>query len=129
MSSPLTVLQGVGPALATTLSRLDLFRVEDLLFLLPLRYEDRTTLNPIGSVRPGMRCLVNGEVLLAEVVYRGRRNMLVRIGDGTGQITLRFFHFSRQQQAQFQIGATVTCFGDVRPGPVGLEMVHPLVVV
>jgi len=125
LSSPLTVLQGVGPALATTLSRLDLFRVEDLLFLLPLRYEDRTTLNPIGSVRPGMRCLVNGEVLLAEVVYRGRRNMLVRIGDGTGQITLRFFHFSRQQQAQFQIGATVTCFGDVRPGPVGLEMVHP----
>jgi ATP-dependent DNA helicase RecG len=125
LSSPLTVLRGVGPALAKTLERLDLFRVEDLLFLLPLRYEDRTTLNRIGSVRPGMRCLVSGEVLLAEVIYRGRRNMLVRIGDGSGQMTLRFFHFSRQQQAQFQNGVTVTCFGDVRPGPVGLEMVHP----
>lgn len=125
LSSPLTVLRGVGPALATTLERLDVYRVEDLLFLLPLRYEDRTTLNRIGALRPGMRCLVSGEVLLAETVFRGRRNMLVRIGDGSGQMTLRFFHFSRQQLAQFQDGVTVTCFGDVRAGPIGLEMVHP----
>jgi ATP-dependent DNA helicase RecG len=125
LDSPLTVLRGVGPALARTLERLDLYRVEDLLFLLPLRYEDRTTLNRIGSVRPGMRCLVSGEVMLAETVFRGRRSMLVRIGDGSGQLTLRFFHFSRQQLAQFLKGVTVTCFGDVRPGPVGLEMVHP----
>jgi ATP-dependent DNA helicase RecG len=125
LNSPLTILSGVGPALAKTLERLDLFKVEDLLFLLPLRYEDRTTLNRIGSIRPGMRCLVSGEVLLAETVYRGRRNMLVRISDGSGQMTLRFFHFSRQQLLQFQAGVTVTCFGDVRPGPIGLEMVHP----
>jgi ATP-dependent DNA helicase RecG len=125
LDSPLTVLRGVGPALAKTLGRLDLFRVEDLLFLLPLRYEDRTTLNRLGSVRPGMRCLVSGEVLMAETVFRGRRSMLIRIEDGSGQMTLRFFHFSRQQLAQFQKGVTVTCFGDVRPGPVGLEMVHP----
>jgi len=125
LSSALTVLRGVGPALARTLERLGLFRVEDLLFLLPLRYEDRTTFVPIGAARPGMRCLVSGKVLLAETVYRGRRSLLVRISDGSGQITLRFFHFSRQQQAQFHDGATVTCFGDIRPGPVGTEMVHP----
>ena len=82
LSSPLTVLRGVGPALAKTLTRLDLQRVEDLLFLLPLRYEDRTTLHRIGALRPGMRCLTAGEVLLAETVYRGRRSLLVRIGDG-----------------------------------------------
>jgi ATP-dependent DNA helicase RecG len=125
LSSPLTVLRGVGPALAETLKRLGLYRVEDLLFLLPLRYEDRTTQVRIGSLRPGMRCLVSGEVLLAETVYRGRRNLLVRIGDGSGQMTLRFFHFSRQQQAQFKQGNNVSCYGDVRRGPVGLEMVHP----
>ena len=96
----LTVLRGVGPALAKTLERLDLYRVEDLLFLLPLRYEDRTSLIKLGSLLPGGRCLVQGEVLLAETVYRGRRSLLVRLGDGSGQITLRFFHFSRQQQAQ-----------------------------
>jgi ATP-dependent DNA helicase RecG len=64
-------------------------------------------------------------VLLSEIVYRGRRSLLVRIGDGTGQLTLRFFHFSSQQKNGFRAGATVTCFGDVRAGPVGLEMVHP----
>ncbi len=125
LSAPLTVLKGVGPALAKTLAKLDLHRVEDLLFLLPLRYEDRTTLYRIGQLRPGMRCLTSGEVLLAETVYRGRRSLLVRLGDGSGQLTLRFFYFSRQQEAQFKSGVTVSCYGDVRPGPVGLEMVHP----
>ncbi len=84
LSAPLTVLKGVGPALAKTLAKLDLHRVEDLLFLLPLRYEDRTTLYRIGQLRPGMRCLTSGEVLLAETVYRGRRSLLVRLGDGSG---------------------------------------------
>jgi len=125
LDSPLTVLRGVGPALDKKLARLDLHRVEDLLFLLPNRYEDRTSLGKIGSLQAGSRSLVSGEVLLAEVVYRGRRNLLVRIGDGTGQLTLRFFHFSKQQQAQFQSGVAISCFGDVRSGPVGLEMVHP----
>ena len=123
--SPLTVLNGVGPALAKTLLRLGLHRVDDLFFLLPLRYEDRTQLIKLGSLIAGTRCLVSGEVLLAEKVYRGRRNLLVRIGDGSGQITLRFFHFSRQQEAQFQTGAQLTCFGEVRQGQSGYEMIHP----
>ena len=125
LDSALTILRGVGPALAQILQRLDLYRVEDLLFLLPLRYEDRTTLVPIGSARPGMRCLISEEVLLAETVYRGRRSLLVRISDDSGQITLRFFYFSRQQQLQFQNGVRVTCFGDVRAGPNSYEIVHP----
>ena len=125
LDSPLTVLKGVGPALNEKLARLDLHRVGDLLFLLPNRYEDRTSLVKIGALQPGNRCLVGGEVLLAEIVYRGRRNLLVRIGDGTGQLTLRFFHFSKQQHSQFKTGAELSCFGDVRMGPVGLEMVHP----
>ncbi len=125
LAAPLTVLAGVGPALAAKLERLNLRRVEDLLFLLPLRYEDRTQLVSIGALQPGSRCLVTGEVLLAEVAFRGRRNLLVRISDGTGQITLRFFHFSRQQQAQFQAGVRLTCFGEARKGSAGLEMIHP----
>jgi len=125
LASPLTVLSGVGPALAKKLERLGLFVVEDLLFLLPLRYEDRTQLVKLGALQAGARCLVTGEVLLAEIVYRGRRNLLVRIGDGTGQLTLRFFHFSRQQQAQFQPGVRLTCFGDARAGKGGFEMIHP----
>ena len=125
MESPLTCLKGVGPALAKKLGKLGLFRVEDLLFLLPLRYEDRTQLIKIGSLVAGSRCLVTGEVLLSETVYRGRRNLLVRISDGSGQLTLRFFHFSRQQQAQFQPGVKINCFGEVRRGATGFEMIHP----
>ena len=125
LAAPLSDLSGVGPALAKRLERLGLFRIEDLLFLLPLRYEDRTQLVKLGALQFGQRCLVSGEVQLAETVYRGRRNLLVRIADGTGQATLRFFHFSRQQQMQFQQGANVTCFGEVRKGPLGFEMVHP----
>mgnify|MGYP001827534792 FL=1 len=123
--SPLTDLAGVGPALASKLERLSLYRVEDLLFLLPLRYEDRTQLVKLGALEAGARCLVTGEVLLAETAYRGRRNLLVRIGDGSGQLTLRFFYFSRSQQAQFQPGVRVTCFGEVRKGRSGFEMIHP----
>ena len=122
---PLTQLKGVGPALAQKLAKLGLSCVEDLLFLLPLRYEDRTQLVKIGALVAGSRCLVTGEVLLSETVYRGRRNLLVRISDGSGQLTLRFFHFSRQQQAQFHAGCSVTCFGEVRRGSAGFEMIHP----
>ncbi len=125
LGDALTSLTGVGPALATKLQKLGVHRVEDLLFLLPLRYEDRTRLTRLGSLRSGTRAMVNGEVLLAETVFRGRRSLLVRIGDGSGQLTLRFFHFSRQQQSQFRGGVSVSCYGEVRTGAFGLEMVHP----
>lgn len=123
--SPLIALNGVGPALAKKLEKLNLYRVDDLLFLLPLRYEDRTQLVKIGGLTPGNRCLISGEVLLAETVYRGRRNLLVRISDGSGQLTLRFFHYSRQQQAQFKSGVHISCFGEVRKSSSGFEMIHP----
>ena len=123
--SPVTAFKGVGPALAKKLEKLRLYRVEDVLFLLPLRYEDRTQLVKMGALAAGTRCLVSGEVLLCETVYRGRRNLLVRIADGSGQLTLRFFHFSRQQKAQFQVGRHVTCFGEARRGAGGFEMIHP----
>ncbi|MDX1509170.1 MAG: OB-fold nucleic acid binding domain-containing protein, partial [Woeseiaceae bacterium] len=124
-STDLTSLNGVGPALAKKIEKLGVFSVEDLLFLLPNRYEDRTQLVRIGALEPGSRCLVTGEVLLAETVFRGRRNLLVRISDGSGQLTLRFFHFSRSQVAQFRAGVHITCFGEARKGQGGLEMIHP----
>ena len=125
LQAALTTLKGVGPALLEKLARLRVTNVEDLLFLLPLRYEDRTTVRRIGELQPGMRGMVCGEVLLAETVYRGRRSLLVRIADGSGQLTLRFFHFSSRQQAQFRPGAEVACFGEARHAGSYIEMVHP----
>ena len=122
---PVTALKGVGPTLAKRLSRLGIESVADLLFWLPTRYEDRTHIVPIGSLRPGMRAAVEGTIELAEVVFRGRRSLLVRLSDGTGFLTLRFFHFSGAQQAQLVRGARLRCFGEVRRGKHGPEIVHP----
>lgn len=125
MTRPVTVLRGVGGALAQRLTKLGIESVQDLLFLLPLRYEDRTRIASIGSLQPGARVAVEGSVELAEVAYRKRRVLLVRLGDGTGFLTLRFFHFSAAQQGQLQRGTRLRCFGEVRRGPMGPEIVHP----
>ena len=100
-------------------------RIADLLCLLPLRYEDRTRIRPLGGLTPGEKVLIEGELELAEVAYRRRRSLLCRVADGTGAITLRFFHFNRVQQQQLVRGARVRCFGELRNGPTGLEMIHP----
>src|SRR5690606_14492509 len=76
----------------------------DPLFLLPSRYEDRTRITPIGALLSGARAVVEGEVQMADVVFRRRRSLLVRISDGSGFLTLRFFHFSRAQQEGFARG-------------------------
>ena len=122
---PVTALRGVGAALAERLARLDVHQVADLLFVLPLRYEDRTRVTAIGALAPGLRAAVEGEVQLTEIAYRGRRQLLCRISDGSGMLTLRFFYFSASQQGNLARGTRVRCFGEVRRGPLGLEMVHP----
>lgn len=125
MNTPVTDLKGVGPAMADKLKTLGIRHVEDVLFHLPFRYQDRTRVSPIGSMAPGREALVQGEVRLAEVVIRRRRALLVRIADGSGSLVLRFFHFSQTQVKQFEAGATVRCFGEARRGPGQLEIVHP----
>jgi ATP-dependent DNA helicase RecG len=120
-----TALRGVGAALAATLGKLGLHSVQDVLFHLPLRYEDRTRIVPIGGLRPGNRAVIEGEIQLAEVVLRRRRTLLCRISDGSGALTLRFFHFSTAQQNNLTRGTRLRCFGEVRAGPGGLEIVHP----
>jgi ATP-dependent DNA helicase RecG len=123
---PITMLKGVGPKLKDKLEqRLGWRTVQDVLFHLPFRYQDRTRIVPIGSLRPGQEALVAGTVELADVVYRGRRNLLCRVSDGTGHLTLRFFHFSGAQQQNLERGRRLRIFGEARHGSSGLEMIHP----
>jgi len=124
-SESLTELRGVGPQLEQRLQGLGIHSVTDLLFHLPLRYEDRTRLTPLGALQPGTRALVEGRIEHASVV-RARRAMLVAVvSDGTGRITLRFFHFRAHQSRQLARGTRIRCYGEVRAGYQGLEMVHP----
>lgn len=123
---PIHVLKGVGPRLSQRLERLGLHTVEDLLFHLPVRYQDRTRVTPIGSLQPGDWAAIEAEVMLAEITQRGRRMLLCRLRDGSGALTLRFFHFTPAQESLLtQTGTRLRCWGEVRQGPVTLEMIHP----
>lgn len=122
---PLTDLKGVGGKVAEKLNKLSLFSVQDLLFHLPLRYEDRTRIYPIADLLPQIHASIEGQIMSSDIQYGRKRMLLVRVSDGTNTITLRFFHFSSAQVKSLENGATIRCFGEVRAGKFGLEMMHP----
>lgn len=122
---PVTALKGVGEALAEKLARVGLENLQDILFHLPLRYQDRTRVVPIGALRPGQDAVIEGQVTGADVVMGKRRSLLVRLHDGSGSLSLRFYHFSNAQRDGLKRGTQLRCYGEVRPGASGLEIYHP----
>lgn len=125
LDDPVARLSGVGPRVRERLERLGVTSIRDVLYHLPLRYQDRTRLTAIGALAPKMEVVIEGQVLNSQVQFGRRRSLLVRLEDDTGAITLRFFHFNREQQLRMSPGCTLRCFGEVRRGPQSLEMVHP----
>ncbi len=126
LQSPLQQLRGVGAKTAEHLARLGLHYVRDLLFHLPLRYQDRTRICPIGSLRPGAEALIEAEVLLADIRFARRRMLMVKVGDGTGMLLLRFFHFTERQRESLSQGRWLRLYGEVRQSGTGeMEVVHP----
>ncbi|GLP99985.1 ATP-dependent DNA helicase RecG [Methylophaga thalassica] len=125
LSQPVTSLKGVGGKVAERLVKIGVQQVQDLLFHLPLRYQDRTRLMPLGALRLQQEVLVEGTIQLSQVKFGRRRSLLCHISDGTGSLILRFFHFSKAQQLQLEKGRKIRCFGEVRNGPSSFEMVHP----
>jgi ATP-dependent DNA helicase RecG len=123
--TPLTALKGVGPAQAEKLAKLGLSSIQDVLFHLPARYQDRTRITPIGALRPGMDAVVEGIVAGADVVMGRRKSLLCRVQDGSGTLSLRFYYFSAALKASLQRGSHWRCYGEVRPGASGLEIYHP----
>ncbi|MCH8502855.1 MAG: ATP-dependent DNA helicase RecG [Ectothiorhodospiraceae bacterium] len=127
LSQPVTVLRGVAGRLAGKLEKLGLRTVGDVLFHLPHRDEDRTHRVPIGSLQSGQHALVRGRVELAEVAQGRRKRLMCRVSDGTGSLTLVFFHYFPNQLQQFRQGRVLECYGEARPGVSALQMqmVHP----
>ena len=125
----LRYLKGVGPKIAQKLQRLGLQTQRDLLFHLPLRYEDRTFVTPVGSLQPGQRSQIEAEVLHSAVSFRrggrSRRVLVAKLGDSTGVVTVRLFYFSDNQKKLYEKGNRVRCFGEVRIAQGELELVHP----
>lgn len=126
LNQPVETLTGIGKQSAQKLHCLGLNLVQDLLFHLPLRYQDRTRLYPIGSLHSGMNVLICGKVESIETTQGRRASLVCRISDDSGFIHLRFFHFTARQLQQLSVGTTISCFGEVRYSfTAGLEIVHP----
>ena len=124
-ASPLTDLPGLGSRMAERLGRLGVTDQEGLLFHLPSRYEDRTRVQPIGSLRPEMEAGCQATVRAAEAVGGRRPMLVVRVEDGTGFLTLRFFQVWEALKRAMRPGRGIWIFGTVRRGGHGLEMAHP----
>ena len=120
-----SVLRGVGGAFQKKLIKLNIYSVQDLLFHLPMRYEDRTKLTPIGSIRSYDTTVFEGEVAGSAITFGKRRSLLVRIRDHSGLISLRFYYFSAAQKNKLSEGTRLRCYGEARPGSSGLEIYHP----
>lgn len=122
---PLTSLNGVGETQAEKLNKMGLRTIQDLLFHLPLRYEDQTQLYAISEVQPGNSVTVSGEILQTKIAFGRKRMMTSQISDGSGTLTLRFFNFSTAMKNSLAVGKYVVAYGEIRRGNLGPEIIHP----
>lgn len=122
---PLTSLSGVGAAIAEKLSRIGIQNVQDLLFHLPMRYEDRTRITPISDVRPESFATIEGYVQHTEVQFGRRPILSVTLSDGTSKIMLKFFNFNAGMKNSLAVGVRVKAFGEIKRGRYMAEIHHP----
>ncbi|WP_236987359.1 ATP-dependent DNA helicase RecG [Marinagarivorans cellulosilyticus] len=122
---PVSGLKGVGDKLAATLAKLGLNSVQDLLFHLPARYADRTRIADIAELQALQPAVIQGAITSSRVVFGKKRSLVVNLADDTGQVVLRFYFFTAAQQKLLSEGNCLRCYGEPRPGALGLEMYHP----
>jgi len=125
LEQPVTALTGIGSQTANRLQKLGIRSIQDLIFHLPYRYEDKTRLYQIAALSAGMTALICGTVDFIDILPRGRKSLILRISDDTGHLNLRFYHFSASQHTALKPGTLLSCFGEIRNGFAGLEMIHP----
>ena len=111
--------------MAERLLKLGILTVQDMLFHLPLRYEDRTRLYAISELSLHSHVSVEATIETSQITFGKRRMLVCQINDGTGRLTLRFFNFTAAQKNAFSAGKIIRCFGEIRRGRVGFEMSHP----
>ena len=125
-NTPIDSLKGVGPKVLEKLAKLRLHTISDLLFHLPLRYQDKTRITPIDALLAGIEAQTEGTIISQSMTRGGRNSLLVVIQSDAGAcLTLRFFHYHFRQAQSFSRGKTLRVYGEVRSGPNGLEIVHP----
>ena len=111
--------------LAARLARLGLRTDADYVLHLPLRYEDETRITAVRDAQPGVAAQFDVEVIDNEIAYRPRRQLVVRVSDASGTLTMRFLNFYPNQQKAMQVGARLRFFGELHEGYLGPEIIHP----
>jgi ATP-dependent DNA helicase RecG len=122
---PITDLKGVASKVADKLAKLGIATVQDLLFHLPLRYEDRTQIYPIATLAPGAYGTIEAEIQSSQIVQGRKRMLICNVRDHSGTLTLRFFNFSVAQRNGMQNGMLIRAYGEVRRGQHQAEIIHP----
>lgn len=118
-------LKGVGPALEKKLAAIGITSIQDLLFHLPLRYEDRTRITLAARAQIGEYMQFEGEVTSCDLQFGKRRSLRCSLRDSSGSMTLRFFHFSAVQKDSLAVGTQLRVYGEVKHGRAGFELFHP----
>ncbi|HLD84162.1 MAG TPA: ATP-dependent DNA helicase RecG [Coxiellaceae bacterium] len=120
-------LKGVGPKITTCLAHLRITTIQDLLFHLPFRYEDRSRVYLISTIKPGDRVLIEGKIISTQITGARRYLRCQLIDDSSRVIHLVFYYFIATHQKKLQaLHGRVRCFGEIKWGHAGhLEIVHP----
>lgn len=118
-------LMSLPKQLSKQLANLGILTVQDLLFHLPLKYQDRTHITFIRNLKPGKVIVIEGIITHVWHIKKGRTKLLCTLQDETGKVFLRFFHVLSFQKAALKLGSHLRCFGEMRIGANGLEMIHP----
>lgn len=125
MSIPIRALHGVGEAVAQQLAKLGIHHSADLLFHLPRDYEDRSRIIPMAELQVGRSVLIEGTVQSVEPQHGRRPSLAIKLSDGFGQVTLRFYFIQTWLKEKFVVGRNFRAFGEIRIGARGLEIYHP----
>ena len=126
LSDPIISISGLGKKTSDRLNQLGIHTLEHLVFHLPKRYQDKTTITPLSEVSVNDEVLIECSIDQIEVVPSRQRQLLCYLSDDQNQrILLRFFHFSQYQKQALIRGETIQCFGEIKIGRQGLEMHHP----
>ena len=126
LSDPIISISGLGKKTSDRLNQLGIHSLEHLLFHLPSRYQDKTSITPLSSASVNDEILIEASIDRIEVIPSRQRQLLCYLSDNQNhRVLLRFFHFTQYQKQALVRGEKIQCFGEIKIGRQGLEMHHP----